>query len=277
MHVGILTAPLRTKPLTELIPWAAAHGIKALEVDVSPGAALDAATTSDATIAEVRQLLAAHDMRISSLACYMMTVGFAPERTNAAKIGIGHAIRLASKLGVDTVCTVAGFPEPGKSKARTIQEDLPQAMRPLLDLAGQHGVRLALENWFATNIQHLEHWQMVFEAIPDAHFGLNFDPSHLDWQGIDVIAAVSEFQSRIFHVHAKDVSVDLARLTRVGFNGDGWWRYTLPGYGRIRWGEFISALRGIGYDGVLSIEHEDGSFGPEEGFVKAARYLNTLV
>lgn len=277
MHVGILTAPVRKRPLAELIPWAASIGAKALEVDVGPGAALDAATAGDAEVAQVQALLAQHGVRISSLACYMMTTGFPAERTDAAKAQIAAAIRLASRLGVDTVCTVAGFPEPGKSKAQTIKEDLPGAMRPLLDLAGQHGVRLALENWFATNIQHLEHWRMVFEAIPDAHFGLNFDPSHLDWQGIDVTAAVKEFQSRIFHVHAKDVAVDLSWLTRVGYNGEGWWRYTLPGYGRIRWGEFISALRGVGYDGVLSVEHEDSSFDAEEGFIKAVRYLNTLV
>ena len=60
-------------------------------------------------------------------------------------------------------------------------------------------------------------------------------------------------------------------------NGDGWWRYTLPGYGRILWGDFITTLRKIGYDDVLSIEHEDSAFPAEEGFVKAARYLNTLV
>jgi sugar phosphate isomerase/epimerase len=277
VHVGILTAPLRKRPLAELIPWAAAQGIQALEVDVSPGSALDITTATEQDVAEVRELLAKYQMQISSLACYMMVVGFPAERTDAAKSGIAAAIRLANQLGVDTVCTLAGFPEPGKSKAATIREDLPDAMRPILDLAGEQGVKIALENWYATNIQHLEHWQFVFEALPDAHFGLNFDPSHLDWQGIDVIAAVKEFRSRIFHVHAKDVSVDLARLTRVGYNGDGWWRYTLPGYGRIRWGEFISALRGIGYDGVLSIEHEDGAFNAEEGFIKAARYLNTLV
>jgi sugar phosphate isomerase/epimerase len=175
------------------------------------------------------------------------------------------------------VCTLAGFPTPGKSKAKTIAEDLPAAMRPLLDLAGQSGVKVALENWYATNIQHLDHWQAVFAALPDAHFGLNFDPSHLDWQGIDYIGAVREFKDRIFHVHAKDVSVDAAALARVGNNGDGWWRYTLPGYGRLRWGDFMSALRLHGYDGVLSVEHEDASYGPEEGFVKSVRYLNTLV
>jgi sugar phosphate isomerase/epimerase len=277
MHVGILTAPVRKQPLTELIPWAASIGAKALEVDVSPGSALDAATTSAETIAVVKDLLAQHDMSISSLACYVQVVGFPKDRTDAAKASIANAIGLAHKLGVDTVCTIAGFPEPGKSKTQTIREDLPAAMRPLIELAGEHGVRIALENWFATNIQHLEHWRQVFDVLPEENFGLNFDPSHLDWQGIDVIAAVEEFQSRIFHVHAKDVSVNLAWLTRVGYNGDGWWRYTLPGYGRIRWGDFISALRGIGYNGVLSVEHEDSSFSPEEGFIKAVKYLNTLV
>jgi sugar phosphate isomerase/epimerase len=64
---------------------------------------------------------------------------------------------------------------------------------------------------------------------------------------------------------------------RVGFGGNGWWRYVLPGYGRIRWGEFITTLRQVGYDDVLSIEHEDDAFRPEEGFFKSARYLNNLI
>ena len=63
----------------------------------------------------------------------------------------------------------------------------------------------------------------------------------------------------------------------MGSNGDGWWRYVLPGYGRIRWGEFITTLRQVGYDGVISVEHEDDAFSPEEGFVKSVRYLRSLV
>lgn len=277
MHVGILTAPLRKKPLAELIPWAAGQGIAALEVDVRPGSHLDAGAADDSTIEQVQRLLAQHRLRISSLACYVILTGIPDEQVRQDRRALEHAIRLAARLGVDTVCTLAGFPAPGKNRARTIAEDLPAALRPLLDLAGQHGVRLALENWFATNIQHLDHWRAVFEALPDAHFGLNFDPSHLDWQGIDVGTAVREFRERIFHVHAKDVVVDPVRLARVGYQGEGWWRYTLPGYGRIRWGEFITTLRQAGYDGVLSIEHEDAAFPAEEGFIKAARYLNALV
>lgn len=277
MHVGILTAPLRKKPLAELVPWAALHGIQALEIDVGPGSHLDAATADDGQLEQLRGLLATHGLRISSLAAYGPLVGASEERVRQQVRTMQQAISLAAKLGVDTVCTLAGMPVAGKSRAQTIAEDLPGAFRPLLDLAGQHGVRIGLENWFATNIQHLDHWRQLFEVLPDAHFGLNFDPSHLDWQGIEVPAAVREFKDRIFHVHAKDVAVDEVRRARVGYGGDGWWRYVLPGYGRIRWGEFITTLRQIGYDGVLSVEHEDGAFPAEEGFIKSARYLNALV
>jgi sugar phosphate isomerase/epimerase len=277
MHVGILTAPLRTRPLTELIPWAAAQGVRALEIDVQPGSHLDPAGVDERALEQLHHLLTAHGMRISSLACYVHLTGVPDAQARQAQQTLDAAIRLAARLGVDTVCALAGFPAAGKNRAKTIAEDLPAVFRPLLDLAGQQGLRLALENWFATNIQHLDHWRALFDVLPDSHLGLNFDPSHLDWQGIDVIAAVREFRARIFHVHAKDVSVDSTRLARVGYQGEGWWRYTLPGYGRIRWGEFISALREVGYDGVLSIEHEDAAFSPEEGFVKAARYLNALV
>jgi sugar phosphate isomerase/epimerase len=277
MYVGILTAPLRKQPLSQVIPWAAAQAIRGLEIDVTPGSHLDAGAVGDAELEQIQKLLATHSVQISSLACYVLLTGAGAERAAQARQALERAIDLAARLGVDTVCTLAGFPAEGKDRARTIAEDLPTVFRPLLDMAGQRGVRLALENWFQTNIQHLDHWRAIFDAVPDAHFGLNFDPSHLDWQGIDVTAAVREFHERIFHVHAKDVAVDPTKLARVGYLGGGWWRYTLPGYGRIRWGEFITQLRLAGYDGVLSIEHEDAAFPAEEGFIKAARYLNTLV
>jgi len=277
VYVGILTTPLRTRPLDDLIPWAARHGISALEIDVRAGSHLNAHTVDDAAIERLHGLISGQRMQISSLSCYVNLTGVDEGQRRENRQALEAAIRLAARLGVDTVCTLAGFPAAGKNKATTIAEDLPAAFRPLLDLAGQQGVRLALENWYASNIQHLDHWRAVFDVLPDTHFGLNFDPSHLDWQGIDVTAAVQEFRDRIFHVHAKDVSIEPLKLARVGYQGDGWRRYVLPGYGRIRWGEFIGTLRQIGYNGVLSIEHEDSAFPAEEGFVKAARYLNTLI
>lgn len=277
MHIGILTVPLSKKPIEEIIPWAAKNRIAALEINVNGGAHGDLLHADDARIERVRDLLTEHTLQVSSIACYTPLLGVGSDDAKRNQQYVREAVQLAARMGVDTVCTLAGFPTQGKNKAHTIAEDLPAAFRPVLDLAGEHGIRLALENWFATNIQHLDHFRAVFEVLPDAHFGLNFDPSHLDWQGIDTVAAVREFKDRIFHVHAKDVVVDETRRLRVGYTGDGWWRYTLPGYGRIRWGEFITTLRLNGYNGVLSVEHEDSAFGAEEGFVLAANYLNTLV
>jgi len=276
MHAGILTAPIKRRPLTQIIPWAASIGARALEVDVAGDSAFPV-TADAATVEAVRQSLDAHGVRISSLACYVRLLGGTAEQDAHARSQVLQAIDLAAQLGVGVVCTIGGFPVAGKSKLQTIAEDAPAAFRPILDHAGERGIKIALENWFATNMQHLDHWQAMFSAVPDAHFGLNFDPSHLAWPGIDYIGAVSEFRDRIFHVHAKDVLIDEARLGRVGSIGEGWWRYTLPGYGRLRWGEFITALRDIGYDDVLSVEHEDRAFGADEGFVRAVRYLNTLV
>ena len=277
MHVGILTAPLRTLPLEKLIPWAASQNIMALEIDVRPGSHLDASSVSDAEVENLKRLLDQHSIRISSLASYGRLTGASEEVVKQDRRALEDAIKLAARLGVKVVCTLGGMPVLGKSREKTILEDVPGAFRPVLDLAAEHGVKLALENWYATNMQHTDHWRMMFEVLPEAHFGLNFDPSHLDWQGIEVLSAVREFQTRIFHVHAKDVAVDESKRLRVGYGGDGWWRYVLPGYGRIRWGEFITTLRLNGYDEVLSIEHEDAAFAPDEGFALAARYLNNLV
>ena len=161
MHVGILTAPLRTQPLAKLIPWAAQQGIRALEIEVRSGSHLDALAVDDAALEQLQSLLSAHKLQISSLACYTLLTGVPADQAAQNRKTLEAAIRLAARLGVDTVCTLAGFPTPGKSKAKTIAEDLPSAIRPMLDLARQHGVRLALENWYATNIQHLDHWRRM--------------------------------------------------------------------------------------------------------------------
>ena len=178
---------------------------------------------------------------------------------------------------MDTVCTLAGLPSPQKTKMATIREDLPGLFAPVLQEAGKRGIRIALENWFRTNIQHLDHFKALFELLPQENFGLNFDPSHLLWQGIDYLAAVAEFAGRIFHTHAKDVAIDDAALRRLGVLEGGWWRYTIPGTGRVKWGEYLGRLRQVGFDGAVSIEHEDRTLGAEEGFRMGAAYLRSLV
>jgi len=267
MHVGILTAPFRSENLAHVVGFAAGNGIGALEVVTGPGSHIDPEKVLADDGAAVKKLVEKAGVEISSLACYGTALD------DAQKEAVKSGVLAAEKLGVGVVCTLAGMPLEGKSKMQTIEEDCPGYFGELCDFAGERGIRIALENWFATNIQHLDHWKRLFEVVPVENFGLNYDPSHLYWQGIDHIGAVEEFADRIFHTHAKDCRVMEHKLRRVGCLEGGWWRYVIPGLGGIDWGQYTSALRAAGYNGVLSIEHEDPWVGREEGFVLGRRYL----
>ena len=142
------------------------------------------------------------------------------------------------------------------------------------------------DEWpFGTNLARTPAiWREMFNVIPDAGFGLNLDPSHLVWQFIDYVRAVREFGPRIFHVHAKDMEVDRDGLYENGAMSIvvGWQVPRLPGLGEVRWDRFVSALYGIGYDWVISIEHEDRKFEGnlelvQRGFLVARNTLRPLI
>lgn len=275
MQVGILTGPLRKESLDYVIEFAGRNGIDALEVASGPGAShIDTAKLTQAEADRIKGLLASNNVRISSLAWYTnMTAPNRDEITASFK----QIIDCAVMLDVDVVCTLAGMPVEGKNKLKTIEEDCVQVFPPIIEYAASRNVKVALENWYATCLQGLAEFDKMFECIPNENFGLNFDPSHLVWQGIDYIAAVHRFGPRIFHTHAKDTEIRAERLAYLGNQAGGWWRYVIPGFGKVSWGEYVSALRRVGYDGVLSIEHEDGTFGAEEGFIKGKNYLRMFV
>lgn len=275
MQIGILTSPLRDKPLDYVIEFAGKNGIDALEVASGPGSPhMDVSALTQADADRIKGLLAKNNVRISSLAWYTNTTATDRDATTA---NFKKLIDCAVMLDVDVVCTLAGMPVEGKTKLKTIEEDCSQVFPPILQYAKSRNVKVALENWFATCLQGLAEFDKMFEVVPDDNFGLNFDPSHLIWQGIDYIAAVHRFSSRIFHTHAKDTEIRAERLAYLGNQAGGWWRYVIPGFGKVSWGEYVSALRRVGYDGVLSIEHEDGTFSAEEGFIKGKNYLRMYV
>ncbi len=278
MEIGLLTSPFGRETLDTVVEFASEEGFDALEVAAGPGSQhIDPARLDDAEVERITALVDEAELRISSLAYYANVVDPDPAKRSQILAHLVKTIDAAAALEVPVVCTLAGMPLPGKDRMKTIEEDLPGALRPALDRAGEKGIKIAFENWYATNIQNLEHWKRVFEVIPDAHLGLNFDPSHLYWMGIDHIAAVEEFKARIFHTHAKDVEIKNHKLVRLGNQTMGWWRYVIPGLGRIHWGQYISALRAAGYDDVLSIEHEDSTFSTEEGFAVGVNYLSQYV
>ena len=274
MFVGLLTAPLRDWNFARIVEWASKNGFKGLEVAVSPSSkqiSIDHLLKGGA--GEVRRELADKDVEITSLAFYSIKILESSEDQKFLK----KVIEAASTLDVEVVCTLVGGPKEGKDKHQTIMEDFPQVFGPIVDYAKDNDVKIAFENWFATNLQGLDHFETLLKALPSDVLGFNFDPSHLFWQQIDYIEAVHRFGDKIFHTHAKDTEVLPFKLRELGVLGRGWWRYRIPGWGGINWPAYITALKEVGYDYVLSIEHEDPFFGAEEGFLKGKDYLQKLL
>ncbi len=273
MYVGLLTAPFGGESLDTIIDFATEAGITGLEIAAGPGGHVDTNTFTQDEAKKVREKTDAGGLIITSLAHYVDVCDGKPETTE----NFEKAMQAASWLGIDVVCSMAGMPVDGKTKHETIQEVLPVFYKPILAKARDMGLKVAMENWTATNIQDFSHWDLVFDVLPDENLGLNYDPSHLIWQGIDYLAGVDIYKDRIFHTHAKDTDMRDHVRRHVGYLGGGWWRYVIPGFGQIDWGTYIERLYNIGYDGVLSIEHEDGAQGREEGFIRGMRHLSQFV
>lgn len=102
----------------------------------------------------------------------------------------------------------------------------------------------------------------MFELIPSDYFGLNFDPSHFVWQGMDYIKPIYEFKEKMFHIHFKDIKVYKDKLDKVGTLATPleFISPKLPGLGDVDWGKYVSALTDIRYRGYACIEVEDKAF-----------------
>ena len=301
MKLGLLTAAFPDLTLEEIAIWAHDNGFEALEIACWPSsgsehrryAGVAHIDVHDFNAKEVRKLLGRYDLEISSLAYYPNNLDPDADARQAANDHLGRVVEAAQLLEVETVGTFVG-----RDQRRSVAENLEDFKRvwpPLVRHAREHGVRIAIENcpmifsadeWpGGRNLAYSPAlWRQMFEIIPDENFGLNFDPSHLVWQFIDYTRAVREFAPRIFHVHAKDMEIDRDGLYDEGVMslGLGWQVPRLPGLGEVRWDRFISALYAIGYDWVVSIEHEDRDFEGElelvqRGFLLARNTLRPLV
>ncbi len=134
-----------------------------------------------------------------------------------------------------------------------------------------------------------ETYRALFNEIPSAVMGINYDPSHLLRMGIDPLRFLQEFIERIYHVHGKDTEIVEERLYEYGHEqtatfaknisfGNQAWRYAIPGHGIMRWKEAFSRLAEAEYKGIISVELEDANFnGSEEGeklgLLKSLQYL----
>ena len=272
MNVGMLTAPFDREKLSVVLDFAEEAPIRSLEIVAGPGSRhVDPAKLTATQAGRIAEDVAVRGLEISSLAYYTNTTD--PKTYKAVQAHAKKAIDAAAMLGAPTVCMLCGSPVEGMSKIDTIRKVVPKVFKPILAHARKKKITIAIENYFATNLQGIDTFECLFETIKDDNFGLNYDPSHLYHQECDHLLPVSMFGKRIFHTHAKDTLVDKAKRAKVGIYAGGWWRYVIPGFGNINWGEYITHLRMNGYDGVLSIEHEDGAQTREEGFIRGGWFL----
>ncbi len=140
---------------------------------------------------------------------------------------------------------------------------------PLVDLAEKNNVKICFENCpLMGNIAISPvMWREVFGRLSSDKIGLCYDPSHLVWEMIDPYAPIKEFGNRIFQVHAKDTAIDRDRLAETGILTDfSWWSYRIPGRGELDWKKMLGLLKEIGFNGTISLEHEDADY---EGSVEA--------
>ncbi|QHT61184.1 sugar phosphate isomerase/epimerase [Paenibacillus lycopersici] len=209
------------------------------------------------------------------------------ERAEAADT-IATLLRAARNLGIEVVSTFTG-----RDPSKTLEANLDlfgEVFRPIADTAERLGVKLAFENCPMLDHWPPAHniavspfmWTALFERVPSPALGLNIDPSHLGWQGIDAGQAVRDFKDRIFAAQAKDTEVLPDVLRHEGMLTNRWWRHRLPGQGDVDWNGYITALHEIGYAGVLSIEHEDPVWSGSEdkverGLLLAKRYLEQYI
>ncbi len=310
MEVGVLTVPLGDQSLPSALSTLSEMGVGSVELGVGgfPGAdhvdrrrLLD----DDAAQAEVRGHLDDHDMSVSALATHNNPLHPDEDRASTAREELREAIRLASQLDVDAVTCFSGLPAGGPNDevpnwitapwptehAEALEYQWDRARDVWSELAAHaadHGVDVAIEMHPNMLVYEPTGLLRLRDATND-RVGANFDPSHLYWQGIDVLEAIRVLgeEDAIHHVHAKDTRVydhearvkGVLDTTDYADTADRSWLFRTVGYGHgeDHWKDVVSTLRMVGYDGALSIEHEDALTSSMEGLEKAVELLQRAV
>jgi sugar phosphate isomerase/epimerase len=312
MKLGVFTVLFSDLGFEAMLDRVAALGLDAVELGTGnyPGNAHCDPDVLLGDAAKQRALLSAVEERglvISSLSCHGNPLhpdkAFALESHETWR----KTARLAVELGVDVVTTFSGCPGDGPDArapnwvtcawppeyGETLEWQWNEVAIPYwsdeVAFARETGLsKIALEAHPGFLVYNPETVLRLREAA-GPEIGANFDPSHFVWQGIDPLVAVRTLgkAGAIFHVHAKDVYLDRANISvngvldtkHYGRFSERSWSFRSVGYGQDEkfWRDFVSALRIAGYDGVLSIEHEDGLVSIDEGLAKAVEVLQRVL
>ena len=308
MKVGCFTAVLGQMPLERVLAKLKGLNIDTVELGTGnyPGGPHCPLSMLDnaAERKEFRQRLDDAGFHISALSSHGNPLHPDRDVAKAYAETSRKTIRLAEKLGVKTVVDFSGCPGDHERAKYPNWVTCPWPPEYLDVLAWQwekkvlpywqkharfaadHGVRVAIE-MHPGFVAYSPETMLRLRAATADNIGVNYDPSHMFWQGIDPIKAIRVLGDSIFHVHAKDTQIYDANLPRTGVldtkqytdERNRGWIFRTVGYGHDAgwWREFISTLRMYGYDGALSIEHEDSLMSGDEGLAKAAEFLNAIV
>ena len=311
MELSVMSPVLAGMSLEESLKYLSGLGVDSFEIGAGgyPGKAhLDPKEYlgNDEKIAELKALLAKYNMKISALACHGNPVHPNKEIADKFHNEFVDAMKLAVLLGVDTIITFSGCPgdcEESKNP-NWVTCPWPHDFEHILDwqwnevlipywkntakLAKEIGIKkIAFEMHPGFCVYNPATLLRLREAVGDI-IGANFDPSHLFWQGIDPCEAIKALGGNaIYHFHAKDTKIDEANTKVNGvldtkaygdILGRSWvFRTVGYGHGAEVWNNIISALKAVGYDGAISIEHEDGLMSAKEGLEKAISFLKGIL
>jgi sugar phosphate isomerase/epimerase len=317
MKLGIFNPILGHLSLPELLETLPRLGLEAVEMRSGPVDANEIAAgrypaqqqcdpavllADAAKLKAFAAAFAAANITISAFSCHGNPVH--PVKSQAAIYhkAFEDSVLLAEQLGVSTVVVFSGTPAgnasdttpnwitatwPGEFSA-ALKYQWNEVLLPYWTQAAafakKHNVRIAVEAHPGFSVYNLESFLRLREAVGET-IGLNFDPSHLFWQGVDPVRFIRAVPGMIYHVHAKDTYLDPVNLPVRGvldlssdINTRPWYfRSVGYGMGDKVWRDIISALAMVGYDYVISIEHEDALASRMEGVQKAIAVLKNII
>ena len=298
------------KPLAQSLAELKAVGIEAVEIGAGgyPGkdhADPEILLNDEKAFEDWMNTIKESGLELAALSCHGNCVHPDPAIAADFEKDFRNCVLLAEKAGISTIITFSGCPgdHPGAKYPNWVTCPWPDDFLKILDyqwnevlipywkeavkFANAHGVtRIALEMHPGFCVYNTETLLKLRAAVGPT-IGANFDPSHLVWQGMEPAAAIRELAGAIYHVHAKDTKVDPINTARIGVldtkhYGDEInraWVFRALGYGHdvAWWKDLVSNLRLVGYDGVLSIEHEDSLMTTDEGLNKAVAVLKEAI
>lgn len=306
MKLGVFTVVLGSMNLEDTIRYLKDLGVSAIELGTGgyPGTAhVNAKEIFDKPdeIKKIRTLADRYDMQISALSCHGNPVHPNKKVAQDFHDDFEKTILVAEKMGIDTVVTFSGCPgDYEKAKypnwvtcpwpddfLKILEYQWNDVLIPYwskqVEFAKKHHVtKIALEMHPGFCVYNPETLLKLQRAVGPV-IGANFDPSHLFWQGIDVIKAIRELKGSIYHFHAKDTKIYYPNSEVNGVldtkpyknESERSWLFRAVGTGHDRqvWNDIFAELRMAGYDHVISIEHEDSLMSGQEGLKKAIAFL----